>query len=191
MKKYFIILSIFGIYVWFKNTHICFIFLTLENWIDFQLSLVGRLIQILECRLWIGSKPNLAHVCVFGSKVMAHVPKLKSKKWDAKAFEWVWRRYKSISSVGPEIEENHQESGMLPSWVKQKRNHRFPTACRLQPSKRTSIKLWKWRISWSHSWRDKLCASSPIIFKSARVTGVEAQRTGALPTSQVRFSLSE
>lgn len=151
--------------------------------------------RALDSNTWvqamIGSKPNLAHVCVFGSKVMAHVPKLKSKKWDAKAFEWVWRRYKSISSVGPEIEENHQESGMLPSWVKQKRNHRFPTACRLQPSKRTSIKLWKWRISWSHSWRDKLCASSPIIFKSARVTGVEAQRTGALPTSQVRFSLSE
>lgn len=39
--------------------------------------------------MWSGRKPNLAHVRVFGSKVMAHVPKPKRKKWDAKAFECV------------------------------------------------------------------------------------------------------
>lgn len=39
--------------------------------------------------VWSGRKPNLAHVRVFGSKVMAHVPKPKRKKWDAKAFECI------------------------------------------------------------------------------------------------------
>lgn len=39
--------------------------------------------------MWSGWKPNLAHVRVFGSKVMAHVPKPKRKKWDAKAFDCI------------------------------------------------------------------------------------------------------
>ncbi|KXJ72145.1 hypothetical protein RP20_CCG018741 [Aedes albopictus] len=39
--------------------------------------------------MWSGKKPSLAHVRVFGSSVMAHIPKQKRKKWDAKAHECI------------------------------------------------------------------------------------------------------
>ncbi|XP_055632900.1 uncharacterized protein LOC129773324 [Toxorhynchites rutilus septentrionalis] len=39
--------------------------------------------------IWSGKKPSLAHVRVFGSPVMAHIPKPKRKKWDAKAHECI------------------------------------------------------------------------------------------------------
>jgi hypothetical protein len=35
--------------------------------------------------LWTGKKPNLAHIRVFGSTVMKHIPKEKRCKWDKKA----------------------------------------------------------------------------------------------------------
>lgn len=38
---------------------------------------------------WSGRKPDLAHIRVFGAKVMAHIPKQKRQKWDAKSKESV------------------------------------------------------------------------------------------------------
>lgn len=35
--------------------------------------------------LWTGKKPNLAHIRVFGSTVMKHIPKEKRLKWDKKS----------------------------------------------------------------------------------------------------------
>ena len=39
--------------------------------------------------VWTGRKQNLAHIRVFGTPVMVHVPKQKRKKWDAKAHECI------------------------------------------------------------------------------------------------------
>lgn len=39
--------------------------------------------------LWYGSKPDLSHIRLFGSKVMVHVPKVKRSKWDKKAIEHI------------------------------------------------------------------------------------------------------
>ncbi|XP_022835185.1 uncharacterized protein LOC111362695 [Spodoptera litura] len=35
--------------------------------------------------IWTGSKPNLSHLRVFGSKVMVHIAKEKRQKWDKKS----------------------------------------------------------------------------------------------------------
>lgn len=35
--------------------------------------------------LWMGAKPNLSHLKIFGSTLMKHVPKKKRRKWDKKA----------------------------------------------------------------------------------------------------------
>lgn len=37
--------------------------------------------------MWTGKKPNLSHVRIFGTKVMAQVPKANRRKWDPKAIE--------------------------------------------------------------------------------------------------------
>lgn len=39
--------------------------------------------------LWHGSKPNLSHIRLFGSKVMVHIPKEKRQKWDKKATQHI------------------------------------------------------------------------------------------------------
>ncbi|KXJ79430.1 hypothetical protein RP20_CCG026207 [Aedes albopictus] len=39
--------------------------------------------------MFFGKRPNLSHLRVFGSKVMAYVPKEKRKKWDAKSIPCV------------------------------------------------------------------------------------------------------
>ncbi|XP_062704663.1 uncharacterized protein LOC134286966 [Aedes albopictus] len=45
--------------------------------------------QMTPEEAWSGRKPDLAHVRIFGSPAMAHIPKQKRKKWDPKAFECV------------------------------------------------------------------------------------------------------
>lgn len=39
--------------------------------------------------LWHGSKPDLSHIRLFGSKVMVHIPKEKRLKWDKKATQHI------------------------------------------------------------------------------------------------------
>lgn len=39
--------------------------------------------------LWYGTKPNLSHLRLFGSKVMVHIPKQKRLKWDKKATQHI------------------------------------------------------------------------------------------------------
>lgn len=39
--------------------------------------------------LWYGSKPDLSHLRLFGSKIMVHVPKQKRLKWDKKATQHI------------------------------------------------------------------------------------------------------
>ncbi|KAG7301017.1 hypothetical protein JYU34_015390 [Plutella xylostella] len=39
--------------------------------------------------LWTGSKPDLSHIRVFGSTVMAHIPKQRRLKWDRKAAKYI------------------------------------------------------------------------------------------------------
>lgn len=42
---------------------------------------------------WSGKKPNLAHMKIFGSKAMVHVPKQKRLKWDKKSEEMIFMGY--------------------------------------------------------------------------------------------------
>lgn len=43
--------------------------------------------------MWYGSKPDLSHLRLFGSKVMVHVPKQKRLKWDKKATQHILTGY--------------------------------------------------------------------------------------------------
>lgn len=48
-------------------------------------SVASGLNQKTPFELWTGRKPDVGHIRIFGSTVMAHVPKEKRKKWDKKA----------------------------------------------------------------------------------------------------------
>lgn len=43
--------------------------------------------------MWIGEKPNLSHVKVFGCQAYAHVPNSERKKLDVKSKEWIFVGY--------------------------------------------------------------------------------------------------
>lgn len=46
-------------------------------------------------KLWSGEKPDVAHIRIFGSKAMVHVPDEKRSKWDAKSQEMIFVGYDS------------------------------------------------------------------------------------------------
>ncbi|CAF4918661.1 unnamed protein product [Pieris macdunnoughi] len=48
-------------------------------------TIASGLNQKTPYELWTGCKPNVRHIRVFGSTVMAHIPKEKRVKWDKKA----------------------------------------------------------------------------------------------------------
>lgn len=48
-------------------------------------SLASGLNQRSPYEVWTGSKPDVSHIRIFGSIVMAHVPKTKRLKWDKKS----------------------------------------------------------------------------------------------------------
>uniref|UniRef100_A0AAG5CSP7 Retrovirus-related Pol polyprotein from transposon TNT 1-94 n=1 Tax=Anopheles atroparvus TaxID=41427 RepID=A0AAG5CSP7_ANOAO len=46
-----------------------------------------------------GRRPNLAHLRIFGAKVMCHVPKERRQKWDAKSDSGIFMGYSSSSKA--------------------------------------------------------------------------------------------
>lgn len=46
--------------------------------------------------VWTGTKPDISHFRVFGSRAMAHIPKEKRKKFDAKSKEYIFVGYMEI-----------------------------------------------------------------------------------------------
>ena len=50
-----------------------------------------------EC--WSGERPNLKHLRICGSKVLAHIPQEKRDKWDAKAEEMIFQNTMKIQKA--------------------------------------------------------------------------------------------
>ena len=52
-------------------------------------SATSSLENITPYEVWYGKKPDLSHIRLFGSPVMAHVPKERRLKWDRKAEQYI------------------------------------------------------------------------------------------------------
>ncbi|XP_040175275.1 casein kinase 1-like protein HD16 [Anopheles arabiensis] len=52
-------------------------------------------LQMTPEEAFTGKRPNLAHLRMFGAKVMCHVPKEKRQKWDAKSEHGIFMGYSS------------------------------------------------------------------------------------------------
>lgn len=51
-----------------------------------------------QYEMWIGKRPDLSHIRIFGSEVFAHVPKEQRSKWDKKSRKLIFVGYQRESS---------------------------------------------------------------------------------------------
>ena len=58
-----------------------------------------RAITRTSAEVWSGSKPNLSHLRVFGTKAMAYIHKVNRSKWDAKSCETIMVGYSQTSKA--------------------------------------------------------------------------------------------
>ena len=48
---------------------------------------------------WIGQKPNLRHLRIFGCRALVKVPDSRRRKWDAKSQEYIFVGYLSLIHI--------------------------------------------------------------------------------------------
>jgi len=56
-----------------------------QSFLDLQNRMTSRSIDKTPFELFLGEKPDLSHIKVFGSKVYSLIPKQRRRKWDDKA----------------------------------------------------------------------------------------------------------